>query len=209
MPLAAQPSAHRPPGGPPAKALRLETRRFVLRTVTPGDAHARWLGWAADPEVMSPLNVRTRQMSLPDLQRYIATFDQVGRCLIGIYDKSTEQQIGFYEIDFEPAHRLATFNVIVGDKAYWGGQAVSETRSALLDYVFTKRGVEKAVGRPLARNFPAIYNYRAQGWRLEGILKSHRQMFDGSGRVDQFQFGLTKDDWRAHKARASSNGPRR
>ena len=206
MPLAPQPALPGAPGQSLPKALRLETRRFILRTVTPADASARWLGWAADPEVMSPLNVKTRKMSLTDLQRYIATFDQVGRCLVGIYAKTGGQQVGFYEVEFDPTHRLATFNVVVGDKTFWGQHLVNETRAALLDYVFTKRGVEKAVGRPLARNFPAIFNYREQGWRLEGILKAHRRIFDGSGRVDQFQFGLTRDDWLSVKARGGTHG---
>jgi RimJ/RimL family protein N-acetyltransferase len=196
MPLA--PHAIPPPSraGAAAKPMRLETRRYLLRTVTPADANARWLGWAADPDVMTPLNVATRQMTLTDLQRYIATFDQVARCLIGVVDKASGQQIGFYEIDFDMTHRLATFNVVIGDKAHWGERVVNETRAALLDHVFTRRSVEKAVGRPIARNFPAIFNYRAQGWRLEGILKAHRRIFDGSGRIDQFEFGLTRDDWR-------------
>jgi RimJ/RimL family protein N-acetyltransferase len=189
------------PDRPAAIPIRLETRRFVLRTLTPADASARWQAWAADEEVMGPLNVATRKMSTAELQRYIAGFDQVTHCLIGIFDKKSGQQIGIYMIDVDPYHRLANFNVMVGDRAFWGQKVVNETRAALLDYMFTRRGVEKALGRPLARNFPAIFNYRAQGWRLEGILKAHRAAFDGSGRIDQFEFALLKDEWKALKGK--------
>lgn len=54
---------------------------------------------------------------------------------------------------------------------------------------------ELPLGRPLARNFPAVFNYRAQGWRLEGILKAHRRVHDSERRLDQYEFGLTKAEW--------------
>ncbi len=200
MTLQPRPSAGGRSVQPAAKPVRLETRRFIVRTLTPLDANPRWIAWAADKEVMDPLNVAVRAWSTPELQRYIAGFDQVAHLLVGVYDKKGGNQIGFYMIDVDPQHRLATFNVVIGDRAFWGEKVVNETRAALLDYVFTRRGVDKAVGHPLARNFPAIFNYRAQGWRLEGILKAHRAAFDGSGRLDQYSFALSKDEWRALRA---------
>lgn len=181
------------------KPVRLETLRYLLRTLTPADASQRWIDWAADAEVMRPLNVQTRQMTMAELRRYIAGFDQVGNNLIGIFDRATGKHIGFYLIELDFNHRLAVFNVVIGDRDYWGEKVVNETRAKLLDHVFTRTGTEKAVGRPLARNFPAVFNYRAQGWRLEGILKAHRKACDSSARLDQFEFGLTKSEWQKLK----------
>ena len=45
---------------------------------------------------------------------------------------------------------------------------VNEAREALLDEFFNNRGIEKAVGMPFARNFSAVFNYKAQGWHHEG-----------------------------------------
>jgi RimJ/RimL family protein N-acetyltransferase len=200
MTLRPQPPAGGRTGQPAAKPIRLETRRFLVRTLTPLDANPRWIAWAADREVMDPLNVAVRAWSTPELQRYIAGYDQTAHLLVGVFDKKSGDQIGFYMIDIDPQHRLATFSVVIGDRAFWGEKVVNETRAALLDHVFTKRGVDKAVGNPLARNFPAIFNYRAQGWRLEGILKAHRAAYDGPGRIDQYAFALSKDEWRALRA---------
>ena len=186
-----------------AEIPRLDTARFYLRTLRPSDASARWIGWFADPEVMTPLNVKTVQMSLQELQAHIARHDQAKRLLIGIFERSTDLHIGYYKIDIDSRHRLASVNVIIGDKDYWGRKVVNETRAAILDYLFKERNIAKAVGMPPARNFPSIFNYHAQGWRLEGILKSHRESIR-SGRIDQLQFGLNKEDWLAVRGERDS-----
>jgi RimJ/RimL family protein N-acetyltransferase len=43
-----------------------------------------------------------------------------------------------------------------GSKSWWGKGVVNETREALLDEFFNNRGIEKVVGMPFARNFPAV-----------------------------------------------------
>jgi RimJ/RimL family protein N-acetyltransferase len=181
------------PIGPPIQ--RIDTERFYLRTLRPTDASERWLRWLADPEVMHPVNTPTRHISLDQLRAHIANHDQMKRLYIGIFDRTNDLHIGFYRIDLDQRHRLATFNLIIGDKDYWGRKVVNETRAALLDYLFRKRNVAKAVGMPPVRNFPSVFNYREQGWRLEGILKSHREGLGGNNRIDQLQFGLTKEEW--------------
>ena len=109
--------------------------------------------------------------------------------------------IGFFMVDADQTHLHATFNVVIGEKGWWGKGVVNEVRHALLDHFFEQRGMEKACGMPLARNFPAIFNYKAQGWRHEGTLRGQcRSVADGS-RLDQFQFGLLRDEWRALKTK--------
>lgn len=199
------PTSSRPPARPAGSGAargglpRLDTERFYLRALTPADASERWVAWLGDSEVMGPINTRLRQPSLAQLRAHIASHDQVRRLFVGIFDRSQDRHIGFYRIDLDPKHGLATFNVLIGDKAYWGRRTVLETRAALLDHLFRRMGIEKAVGMPLARNFPAIFNYRAQGWSLEGVLKAHRAAADGSGRLDQLVFGLTKAAWIARR----------
>jgi [ribosomal protein S5]-alanine N-acetyltransferase len=179
---------------------RLDTERFYLRPLQPADASARWIGWLADPDVMHPLNVNTHRFSLDGLRAHIAKHDQVKRLLIGIFDRSSDLHIGYYRIDLDPKHRLASVNIIVGDKNYWGRNVVNETRAVILDYFFTEGRIAKAIGSPPARNFPSVFNYRAQGWRLEGIFKSHRESIH-TGRIDQLQFGLTREEWLARRQR--------
>jgi [ribosomal protein S5]-alanine N-acetyltransferase len=94
-------------------------------------------------------------------------------------------------------HRRANLNVLIGEKSWWGRGVINETRAALLDEFFNNRGVEKATGHPLARNFPAIFNYKAQGWRHEGTLRAHSISIKDGSFLDQYVFGLTKAEWLA------------
>lgn len=188
---------------PRMKLLKIETERFILRSLTPADASERWASWLSDPEVMTPVNTAPRTMTREDLVRYTQRFDQQTRLLIGIFDRETKLHIGLYQVDVNPHHRTSKLNVIVGDKAYWGRKVVLETRAALLDFLF-KNGTEKVIGSPLARNFPAVFNYKAQGWRLEGIMKGQVRHMHSNARLDQYEFGLLKDEWIALKKKAGS-----
>jgi RimJ/RimL family protein N-acetyltransferase len=184
------------------RPVHLKTERFLLRNLAPSDASERYLGWAADGEVMGPLNVKPARMTREQLAAYISSFDGMNRFLIGIFTLAENLHIGFYMVEVDPFHDVANFNVVIGDKAYWGQKVVGETRPALIAHFFEDRGVQKVSGQPLARNIPAIFNYKAEGWRLEGILKGHRKSVMDGKRVDQMQFGMTKDEWRARKGSA-------
>lgn len=186
---------------PQGRPVALSTERFLVRSLTPSDASERWSDWSADPDVMNPLNIPIRRMSRDDLARYIARFDNDNGYLIGVFAKALSLHIGFFMIEVNKLHASAGFNLLIGDKQYWGKGVVNEVRAALLDEFFERRGIEKAFGTPLARNFPAVFNYKAQGWRLEGVLRGQcKSIVDGS-RLDQYHFGMLRDEWRARKGR--------
>ena len=181
-------------------AVDLQTKRFRLRSLKPGDASDRWRAWTKDPEVMGPLNAPMRDLSRHDLANYIATYDSLNRYLIGVFEKESGAQIGFFVIEVDRGHQSAMFNVVIGEKSWWGKGVVNEARAALLDFFFEQRGIEKACGTPLARNFAAVFNYKAQGWRHEGTLRGHRRSVKDGSRLDQYQFGLMRAEWLARRA---------
>jgi RimJ/RimL family protein N-acetyltransferase len=181
-----------PPKGRP---LLLETKRFALRSLKPSDTSERWINWLNDPELMHPINEPVRKWTARELMASVANVDNRSRFLIGIFDLASQVQIGYYMVRVSPLNRIANFNVVIGEKSWWGKGVVNETRAALLDEFFNNRGIEKATGNPLVRNFPAVFNYKAQGWRHEGTFRGHcLSVVDGS-RLDQYQFGLTKEEW--------------
>lgn len=185
------------------KGVLLQTERFELRSLKPIDASDRWVGWARDPEVMGPLNSAVAQVTRGELGGYIGSADNINRFIIGIFDKVSRIQIGFFMVEVDNAHRIATFNVVVGEKAWWGKGVINESRAALLDHFFNDRGIEKACGQPLARNFPAVLNYKTQGWRHEGTQRGQRLSVADGSRLDQYQFGLLRNEWRAARTQAT------
>ncbi len=180
--------------------IRLKTDRFVIRTLRDTDASETIAKWLADAELMKNVNHKPERMSLLQLRRFISSYDQATRLLVGVFDAADDKPVGYYLIDINPPQRRATFNVVIGDRDYWGQRTVLETRAALMDYMFQYGAVEKLIGGPLARNFPAVFNYKAQGWKLEGLMKSHVLTAGGTGRIDQYQFAMLKDEWQAIKA---------
>jgi RimJ/RimL family protein N-acetyltransferase len=188
----------RPQGVP----VHLTTERFVLRSLAASDISDRWGGWSDDKAIVTPLNIAQRRMTKDDLRRYVARFDNENNYLIGVFTKAMTLHIGFFVIDVNRLHATASFNLVIGDKSYWGKGVVNEARAALLDEFFNNRGIEKAYGTPLARNHPAVFNYKAQGWKLEGIqIGQCRSVTDGS-RLDQYHFGMLRTTWRQRKEAA-------
>jgi RimJ/RimL family protein N-acetyltransferase len=179
--------------------IRLKTDRFLVRTLRESDACETLLGWLADAELMNNVNHKPQRLTMLQLRRFIMSYDQATKLLVGVFDKENEKLVGYYLIEINPPQRRATFNVVIGDRDYWGQRIVLETRAALMDYLFQFGAVDKLIGGPLARNFPAVFNYKAQGWKLEGLMRSHVLSASGTDRIDQYQFAMLKEDWQAIK----------
>lgn len=182
------------------RPIHLSTERFVLRSLRADDASQDYMNWLADPEIMKPYNGPLVRVSREQLAGYIESHNNVWNFLIGIFERQSGRHIGNYVAIVDRKNRRVETHVYIGDKAFWGSKVVLETRAALLDHFFFERGIEKATGGPAARNFPAIFNYKAQGWRLEGILKGHLKSQFDEGRLDIYQFALLRDEWLAIRA---------
>lgn len=187
----------------PGQPLRLETEHYILRSMQHADVCEDYLNWTRDEEIMTGVNSAPSRMTIEDIHKYIDRFNNKTSYHLGIFLKGSGRLIGFYACYWERRHNLASTNVVIGDKAYWGRGAVIETRDAIIDFMFDRLKVGKIWGNPMARNVPSVFNYKAQGFRCEAVLKRHRVSPAGE-RVDQFMFGLLPEDWTAHKAKRAA-----
>ncbi len=192
----------RPPARPPGPPVRIETPNYVLRSFTPEDSLQPMIQWAADAEVMQTLNTPARTLTPAQMRDYIARHDNRNRFLIGIFRRDSGAPVGFYQINCDHRHRLAETNVVIGERDSWGKKVVLETRPALFDFLFETVKTEKIWGAPFVRNFAAVYNYQALGFTHEGTLRKHRRAESGA-RIDQYMFGLLREEWVARKARGA------
>ena len=187
----------------PGLPVGLETERFILRSMAPTDITNRYIAWAADAELMQNVNSPPRDMSREQLARYVGRFNNRSSFHLGVFCKEDGLQIGFYNVHCDLRSRTAQTAVIIGDRNFWGQKVVVETRGRILEFLFDEVGMEKVWGTPFDRNFPSIYNYKAQGFQLEGILRSHRVAADGR-RVNQYMFGLLREEWLARRQGAGT-----
>lgn len=185
----------------PGDPVALKTKSYTLRSMGPDDITDRYITWAKDPELMENLNAPARLVNRTQLKRYIKSFDNRTKFHLGVFTAPEGVHIGFFTIYVDAKNRSAQTNVVIGDRDYWGKGVVLEARGAILDFLFDVVGVAKIWGTPFERNFPSIFNYKAQGFTCEGVLR--KQVINMKGkRVDQYIFGLLREEWHARRAQA-------
>lgn len=177
------------------QAVSLETERFRLRSLRPSDASDRYLGWIADPAVMTPLNMPARRLTMDDLRAHISGFDNRTRYLVGMFDRETGVHFGVFLVDVLPQHRLAKLQYLIGERDYRGTGAFRETAAALITHLFRACSVEKIAAQITVGNEASIAAIEALGFRREGEMKGEIRSFEDGRRLDQIFFGILADEW--------------
>ncbi len=184
----------------PRTPLWLETPNYRVRSMSESDVSADMVRWFADPEVMEfvalPLNMKRE-----GIVKLLRSADNAGFFMLAIEAREAGPLIGFYRVWRFPAYQYAKSAVLIGDRDYWGSKAVLETRAALLDFLFEEANLHKVTGAVYTRNVAAAFNYKAQGFACEGVLRQQEPDRRGGWR-DVYLFGLLRDEWRARKAGA-------
>jgi ribosomal-protein-alanine N-acetyltransferase len=186
-------------GWQPGALLRLETPRFIVRSMTREDVTDTFIGWLADPEVMLGLNLPRRRLSRSQAVRWVLGFDNRVRFCLGLHVRRDGPQIGFFTVDCDLKNRCGETSVVIGDRSFWGRNVVIETRSSLLDFLFEEMDLHKVTGKPHGRNFASIYNYKALGFTCEAVLREQLCSIQDGTRLDQLIFGMLRSAWRARR----------
>ncbi|MEO8559322.1 MAG: GNAT family protein [Rhodospirillales bacterium] len=181
---------------------RLETERFIVRSMGPNDATDNYMKWIADPELMRNLNTQPMAKTRDEEIRRLKSYDNSSNFQFGVFVKPDNILIGFFQVRIDKAHKLAEVSVVIGNRDWWGRDVVLEARGAIIDFLFDRLKLEKIWGMPQARNFAAIANYRKQGFRLEGVLRGHNEyVYDRSKRLDFVVFSILKPEWHARRTK--------
>jgi RimJ/RimL family protein N-acetyltransferase len=181
----------------PGKPVELETENYILRSLTAADITEDYVAWWNDDEIMEGLARPRAPMSKMQHQRRMTKqFDNRKSFHLGVYDKNMNLLVGFIAIFINPFHRVASTNVVIGNRAYWGKNIVLETRGEVIRFIFEELRMDKISGKPMARNAASVFNYKAQGFVTEGILRKEWRFEDGR-RMDVAVFGLMRGEWEA------------
>lgn len=178
----------------PREFCQIGTERFVLNTVHQDELDERYLAWFNDAEVRQHLGLAGGIYDLPKLKAFNAGHNIEANFLFWIFSQEDrETPIGFAQLFQTRIHQLAQTSICLGDKEWWGKGVIGESRSAVLDFAFRKLGIEKVFGHCQKPNSAALYNYHAEGWTHEAILRGHHRV--GKDRVDLIQFAMFRDEW--------------
>lgn len=183
--------------------LQVETERFVLRSLLPKDADDVYTSWWNDIELQKGFNSPPRNWTNAQAAKHISQFNNKTKFHLGIFCKKTQQRIGFFAMFVNYRQKVAKTNILLGNRDYWGKGVVLEVRGTMLDFLFNGLGLEKVEGEILGRNLSSIFNYKAQGFKSEGVRRSQILAPDGS-RTDVYHFGLLRDEWLASREVKSS-----
>jgi RimJ/RimL family protein N-acetyltransferase len=178
------------------RPVNIETQRFTVRSLTARDVSGVFRLWISNPTVMAALNMPPRRLSQADLERFIASYDDNTRYLVGIFNRATGEIIGAFMLDVTPAHALVKASGFIGDRNWRGKMVFEEVGTGLFDEFFKNRGIEKATAQVWEKNFAALVPLRRLGFKVEGFLRNEIRAFDGSGRRNQFILGLLAADWK-------------
>ncbi len=178
-------------------AIQMRESGFAIRTMLPGDACDDYLQWIADQDLMGPLNMPARRLTISQLQDHISQFDNKLRHLLGLFDETAGKLIGIILLDFNAEHRSARFSLFVGDRQYWGDRRMHPLGRAFQAYLFERKGIEKLRCQIGIDNHRMIGTAKMMGLKMEGLLRGEIRSYRDGSRIDQFVFGLLKTDWQA------------
>lgn len=182
---------------------RLETERFVVRSMTGNDLTDSYMKWIADPELMRNLNTLPMHKTREEESQRMKAYDNSNNFQFGAFTRQDNKLIGFFQVRIDRPHKLAEISVVIGDREWWGRNVVLEARGAIIDFLFDRLKLEKIWGMPQVRNFAAVANYRKQGFRLEGVLRGHNESaYDKGKRLDFAVFSLLRPEWQALRSKS-------
>ena len=177
--------------------VRLETARYILRSVVPDDASEGWQHWSNDPETARWLNTRPREVAREEIVKYIGSFDDQSRFLIGIFEKHGGRLIGIHSIYVDWERREYLINVMIGETDARNKGARSEARIAVHDYFMEVRGLERSVCT-VVDGHPQLAQMRRWGWAIE--RKVQKPAANGGPAVTLLYMYLTREAWRQARA---------
>ncbi len=174
------------------KAFQLELDQYYLRTLRHADASLEFTRWMNDPDVVAGMNIPKLNMSVEDLSKFIGTFDNLKKYLVGIFVKPDMQLIGFYQIDVDLRHRRGVITAVVGNRQWWGKGVFRNSARPMVDAFFATRDIDKMTLRVTSRNKKVLYSLMTSSFKYEGCLKEEVLAPDGQ-RLDIHVFGRLKE----------------
>jgi len=191
----------------PPQFIELNTSRFRLRTLQPGDASPELEKWTLDPIVAEMMNAELKTWTV-ERQRVFFTEGLVrrDRRMIGIFPQGSSIPIGLFILRLNSANRTFIISTLIGDKAWRGKDVSAECADKIYRMMFLDAGYAKAKANVLPANKAMIWLFANSVWRREGRLQRHLKNAETGERMDVLVYGLLRKDWLDYVRGREENG---
>ena len=178
----------------PGQPLAIETERFILRSMVADDVTEDYVNWWNDAEIQKGFGNPPRKFSLEKARTHVSQFNNKNNFHLGIYEKKTDNLVGFYAITIDLRQMVSKANVCIGVKSLWSKGVATELGLAAIQYRFENMGVEKIEGEVRDENQASMRLYEKMGFKKEGTLRKHG-VGPGGKRINIHVYGLLKSEW--------------
>ena len=174
----------------------LETPRLILRPLTVEDAQAMYDNWASDPEVTKFLTWPAHEsveVSRMILQQWEEGYQKDDYYQWGIVLKELGQPIGGISVvNLKEIAEKVEIGYCIGSR-WWHQGIMSEAFGAVIDYLFSKCGVNRISSRHDPNNPHSGNVMKKCGLLYEGTSRQVDR--NNQGICDAAHYAILKEDW--------------
>lgn len=187
--------------------------RVSLKPFTEGLTDEEWRRFYEcfrDPEIAEWNGSKPLKMPLWLFKRVVmgevSRGDRVG---YGILDEKGEW-LGTVEL-YEMSRTEATLGILIGAKDRWGQGYGTEAVRAVLEYAFTRLGLNRIKLKTFRHNLRAQRSFQKAGFRTVAVVPAGMRLgFNfGAPRLEDVLMEITRDEWLAQKQEAPFRGDSR
>jgi len=173
--------------------IKIESKNYLVIPLDPNNIDPAYIEWLNNPEITKYLDIEPGfQHTEATIKEYILSRDNINSFIFGIYTKNNKL-IGTHGLKYRADEGIGELGVMIGDFDYWGKGVPLESRSAILDWFFEYFDAKEMLAGAYSQNFPAIYNFKRQNWKMYRIDKDYK-LIDGKS-VDFVNYSMSKDQW--------------
>ncbi len=161
-------------------AVKLETERFYLESLTLEHLSQEYLDWMNDYEVNQFLE-SGGNYTLDLLKDFLTDVSNQDMYFWAIKNKLNNQHVGNIKIDpINFKHGWGEYGILIGDKGFWGKGVGFEVSKAVIGFCFEGNLKLRKINLGVrAENIAAIALYKKLGFEIEGVYKKHSVTSEG------------------------------
>ena len=177
------------------ETIELETPRFKLRKIEPGDIetlHSYWSDDIVTEYMATSFNALEESKNMVDLLNSLPETNEGRRW--AIVDKSSGVVLGscgYHNVKAD--HKRAEVGYEIGQK-YWGQGVMQEVMRAVLQHCFETLGFNRIEAFVTAGNSRSVQTLEKLGFKAEGVLREYE--YTKGGFQDQVVLALLRREWK-------------